>query len=159
MRLTQHTSLYRDLPLTPLLPSPALTPGFRGQRIIEATVSTLVSNFSIGEGTRLLFGGCSAGARGALFTLDYVAPMLPNGVELRGFLDSPLWVDVEPLNKAIMPLQNETQAVVAMMNVTARLGTTCLAAYPAPDEQWKWCVRAIAWLCFALCADLPSLTA
>ena len=119
------------------LPLPSPRPDFRGQKIIEATVSTLLGNYSIGEGTRLLFGGCSAGARGALFTLDSMSAMLPKGVELRGFLDSPLWVDVEPLNKGTMPLQNETQAVVALMNVTARLGATCLAAYPAPEDQWK----------------------
>jgi hypothetical protein len=110
---------------------------FRGQRIVEATLATLTSNYTLGEGTRLLFGGCSAGARGALFTLDYVAAMLPRGVELRGFLDSPLWVDVEPASPSIIPLQNETQAVASFMNVTARLGGTCLEAYPLPDEQWK----------------------
>lgn len=58
---------------------------FKGQRIIQATLATLAQQFGLGSlpGTRLLFGGCSAGARGALFTLDYVQSMVPSGVQAR----------------------------------------------------------------------------
>jgi hypothetical protein len=70
-------------------------------------LSTLVSNFTIGPGSRLLFGGCSAGARGEMFTLDYVPAML------RGFLDSPLWVGIQPEQEGNVPLRNQTQGVVA----------------------------------------------
>jgi len=87
-------------------------------------------------GHRLLFGGCSAGARGAMFTLDYVQAMVPSGVEVRGLLDSPLWIDVPPLHPNIMPLQNETQAVFALVNATGRLGEACAKEYPG-DEGWK----------------------
>ena len=89
---------------------------FRGQRILEATLATLQSgvsgadpalaNFTLastgpdGTPTRVLLGGCSAGARGAKFNIAYVQPMLPAGVELRGFFDSPYWVDVEPFADA-----------------------------------------------------------
>lgn len=57
---------------------------FKGQRIVEAALSVLSSDtgpfspgYALGSlpGTRVLFGGCSAGARGAMFTLDYVAQM------------------------------------------------------------------------------------
>ena len=66
---------------------------FQGQRIIEATLATLSTHFAFGAmpKTRLLFGGCSAGARGAMFNLDYVQDMVPQGVQVHGFLDSPLW--------------------------------------------------------------------
>ena len=55
---------------------------------------------------------------------------------MRAFFDSPLWVDVQPISSAIEPLENETQAVFAFLNATARLGTACEAAYPG-DEGWK----------------------
>ena len=61
---------------------------FRGQRILEATLAKLQSgsgNFTLGmaSGTRLLVGGCSAGARGAVFSADSVAAMVPSTVQAR----------------------------------------------------------------------------
>ena len=66
---------------------------FKGQRIIEATLATLSTHFGFGAmpKTRLLFGGCSAGARGAMFNLDYIGGLVPSSVQVHGFLDSPLW--------------------------------------------------------------------
>ena len=90
----------------------------------------------LASGGRLLFGGCSAGGRGAMFTLDYLPALLPTGVELRGFLDSPLWVDVLPFEANITSLENQTQTMYGLVNPTARLGAECVAAYPG-DEGWK----------------------
>ena len=79
---------------------------FRGQAIVEAVLADLVQQQNLGQNSadRLLFGGCSAGARGAMFTLDSVADMLARsgvtGVQLQGLLDSPLWIDVAPLATA-----------------------------------------------------------
>ena len=58
---------------------------FRGQRIIQAALTLLVSNNGLGNtlGHRLLFGGCSAGSRGAMFNLDSVQEMVPSSVEVR----------------------------------------------------------------------------
>lgn len=86
---------------------------FKGQRIIEATLAVLNQDFGFGTlpNTRLLFGGCSAGARGAMFNLDYVANMVPAGVQVRGFLDSPLWVYEEPFLPSVIPLDVETKEV------------------------------------------------
>lgn len=64
-----------------MLPNAAGTLGwaFKGQRILEATLAILSgdSAFGLGSvpGTRLLLGGCSSGARGALVSLDYVGEM------------------------------------------------------------------------------------
>jgi hypothetical protein len=120
---------------------------FRGQRIISATMQVLVQNHGLGAtpGTRLLFAGCSAGSRGAMFTLDYIPQMLlglgvqEGYVELQGLFDSPLWVDVEPVTGVdgpIVPLQVQTQSILALVNATGRLGDTCAAAFPGAD-QWK----------------------
>ena len=115
--------------------------GFRGQRIVAATLAALAQNFSMGttpgRSDRLLFSGCSAGARGAMFTADYVQAMVPRGMEVRAFLDSPLWVDEQPLLSDITSLENETQAVYELVNATARLGDACAAAYVPLGEGWK----------------------
>lgn len=72
-----------------------------------------------------------------MFNLDYVQSMLaPGAPPVVGFFDSPLWVDIEPNQPGIMPLQNETQAVFYLVNATARLGEECAAYYPE-DEQWR----------------------
>jgi hypothetical protein len=44
---------------------------FRGQRIISATLAVLAKSYGLGASgdDRLLLSGCSAGARGAMFTL------------------------------------------------------------------------------------------
>ena len=77
---------------------------FRGQHIISATLSHLIAEKGLGSqpDTTLVFGGGSAGARGAMFHLDSVAAMVAeasdgNVTQTLGFLDSPYWVDVEPL--------------------------------------------------------------
>jgi hypothetical protein len=112
---------------------------FRGQRIVRATVDTLAAGNGLGAapGSRIVFGGCSAGARGAMFNLDYVAEYAPAGTQVLGFLDSAFWVDVMPLQNNIIPLANETQALLPLVNATGRLGPLCAAAYPEEEEQWK----------------------
>lgn len=111
---------------------------FKGQRIVEAMLAIAAANLGMGQlpNTRLLFGGCSAGARGAMFNLDYVQALVPAGIEVRGFLDSPMWVDVVPFESNITSLENETQAIFDLVNPTARLGTGCAGYYPQ-EEQWK----------------------
>ena len=103
---------------------------FYGQRIIAATMDAVVNDFGMGSlpGTRLLFGGCSAGSRGAMFNLDSIASMIPAGIELRGFLDSPMWVEMQP-NVREVSLENETIAVFNLVNATAVLDHACAANF------------------------------
>jgi hypothetical protein len=110
---------------------------FRGQRIITATLQQLSLQHGLGApGSRLLFSGCSAGSRGAMFNLDSIPAIVGSTVAVAGFFDSPLWVDVQPLIPSVVPLENETQAIYGLINATARLGEECSAAYPG-DEGWK----------------------
>jgi len=77
---------------------------FRGQRIISATLGSLVLNHQLGatSGQRLLFSGCSAGGRGAMFTIDYVPAILHDlgvqdgYVQLQGLFDSPVRARARP---------------------------------------------------------------
>jgi hypothetical protein len=114
---------------------------FRGQRIVNATFHTLAEQHGLGTlpHTKVVFGGCSAGSRGAMFNLDVVAnAVVPRGVQVVGLLDSPLWVDVQPFgdNPQVMPLENETQMIVPYINPTLVLDPDCVAAYPGA-ENWR----------------------
>lgn len=75
--------------------------------------------------------------------MDYVPEILHNlGVanfELVAMLDSPLWVDIDPItgpSGSIMPLMEQTQIILGFLNATNRLGPTCQTSYPE-DEWWK----------------------
>ena len=124
---------------------------FRGQRILAAVMASLVkvqgmgahTGLGLSSQTRLLLTGCSAGARGAMMNLDYVQEMLvaagleEDTVSVQGLLDSPLWVDVAPLQPHVMPLANETRAAFGLFNATARLGPLCASTYPDEQDQWR----------------------
>ena len=82
---------------------------FRGHDIVTAIFSDLAARQGLGAapGTRVLYGGCSAGARGALFNLDRVAlQLLPalvpagNLKRVGGLLDSAFWVRSTHLHPA-----------------------------------------------------------
>jgi len=119
---------------------------FRGAAVVRAVLRDLVMTRGLGgQGAdappaRLLFGGLSAGARGAMVHLDSVQSMLPlveaarlraaasaaappgvQRVEVRGFLDSAAWLDLEPLRPtppSFYGLANATRQVVAFANVS-----------------------------------------
>ena len=109
---------------------------FRGQRIIAATLSDLATNWGLDGSANVLFSGCSAGARGAMFNLDYVQALLPPGATVRGLLDSALWLDLAPLDTTEVSLQTQTQDVFDLVNPMARIPDACAAAYPG-QEGWK----------------------
>ena len=113
-------------------------------QIVAAVLGALVQKQGMGNttGTRLIFGGCSAGGRGALFNLDYVPDILaaagatPGSIDVVGLIDAGLWVDIPPAVPGIISQQCQTAALAVMANATARMGAGCLAANPGP-ESWK----------------------
>jgi len=49
------------------------------------------------EKNLLVYGGWSAGSRGAMVSLDYYHDKLKkDGVQVVGYLDSPYWIDQKP---------------------------------------------------------------
>jgi len=117
---------------------------FRGQRIVAATVAAFVQKLGLGSvpGHRLVFGGCSAGGRGASFNLDYVPQMLldagaANPVAVLGLFDAAMWVDIPPALPTVVSQQCQTAALLDMVNASNRLGDACMAAFPEATEQWK----------------------
>ena len=111
---------------------------FRGQTLVYATLRDLQERQGLSAGARLLFGGCSAGARGAMTHLDALAETLAaDGVEVRGMLDSSLWVDVQPTSSTALggSLLDQAQLVYEFANTTGVLSPECAAQYP--NAPWK----------------------
>ena len=106
---------------------------FRGQAILAAVLADLQAQRGLGAGGQMLFGGCSAGARGVMAHLDNVAAALP-GVAVRGLIDSGLWVDAEPADPSTTEsLMMQTQQVYAFANAGALIPAACAAAYPGAE--------------------------
>jgi hypothetical protein len=114
---------------------------FRGARVLQAVLADLVQ-LGLGRGPGrplVILGGQSAGGRGAMVNLEYVrdmlGPELAQRVDVMGFLDSPLWIDVPPYSAHFVGFGAECQGVFSYANVT-RLGRQCEAAHPG-DDRWK----------------------
>jgi len=69
---------------------------FRGYRIVRAIARHLVSAQGLKSGDTLVIGGFSAGGRGAMVHLDTIHEVLPSGIKILGFLDSPMWMSMSP---------------------------------------------------------------
>lgn len=116
---------------------------FRGEAVVKETLRDLVVNRGLGAGPkrhRLIFGGGSAGARGAMVHLDYVSEMLGDvagNVDVVGFLDSPLYLDIPSPAGSTFPnygFGKQTAGVYGFANVS-HLGEECAVANA--DAQWK----------------------
>ncbi len=110
---------------------------FRGAPTVYAVFRDLMATQGLAAGAKLLFGGCSAGARGAMVHLDNVVAMLAQeGIEARGLLDSGLWVDFPPITDTGMAgtLLNQAEDVYGFANVSSVISADCAAAYP--NQEW-----------------------
>ena len=125
---------------------------FRGARIARAIITSLVNDYGMGStpGQRLLFGGCSAGAIGAMNNLDAVAAMAPPGLQVQGLLDAASLIDIRPsawpFSNELLPLQTQIAALVNAINPTFE--PNCAARYTG----------AAAWKCLLGQYRMPLLT-
>lgn len=84
----------------------------------------------------LLFGGGSAGARGAMVHLDYVPQMIGSAsanVDVIGVLDSPLWMMADGYSNSLSMTTIEAQLAFRPEHT----GRDCAAVYAPRDEIWK----------------------
>ena len=113
---------------------------FRGARIARAVITSLVNTHGMGAtpGQRLCFGGCSAGAIGAMNNVDAVAAMAPPGLEVQGLLDAASLVDIRPaawpFSNDLVPLQTLISELVAAIKPTFE--PSCAAKYSGVSA-WK----------------------
>jgi len=113
---------------------------FRGERIVSAVITSLVNTFGMGStpGSNLLFGGCSAGAIGAMNNLDAVAAQVPPSLRVAGFFDAASLVDVRPTgwpwSNDLVPLQTLISDMVGVVQPTFE--PVCAARYTGA-AAWK----------------------
>ena len=91
-------------------------------------------------GDRLLFGGCSAGAIGAMINLDTVAAVAgESGVSVKGFLDAAALVDIYPTgwpwSPDLTPLQTLIAELVTLLQPP--LASACVTKGYIGDHAWK----------------------
>lgn len=73
---------------------------------------------------------------GAMHHLDYVASILPNS-RVVGFLDSPMWMNIDPMDPELTSLMDQTHQVVQLANVS--LSDNCQETYgEAVVMDWEW---------------------
>lgn len=118
---------------------------FLGRDVVTAVWRDLVAWGGLGStpGTRVLYSGCSAGARGVMFGLDYTRDLIgglvgSNLARFGGLLDSAFYVDLEPFDAALPSLMDITRAAYDMARMADTAMPACAGAYPGAD----------AWRCF-----------
>ena len=70
--------------------------------------------------------------------LDTITSIVPSTVKVRGFLDSPLWLDYPSFNSSFGGFPLETQKAYEYYGLTpssAVVGAECAAKYQG--EEWK----------------------
>jgi hypothetical protein len=114
---------------------------FRGARVIQNVLTELVEIHGLGQRSikdTILFGGASAGGRGAMIHLDYVSKMLGSSIAkniiVRGFLDSPLWINLPSINPSFPGFHVTCSDVFNRVNVT-HTDEKCIRKYS--NEPWK----------------------
>ena len=113
---------------------------FRGQQIVLATIDALIRTHGLGDAlATLLFGGGSAGARGAMAWLDRVPHLLPESVRVLGFLDSPYVIDEPPLpSSGYEPdFAEQARRVLALTGAEDMIFGECAEKHPGPDDSWR----------------------
>jgi hypothetical protein len=122
-------------------PASAATFGyeFRGSQLVQATIADLIATHGMGStpGARLLFGGCSAGAIGAMNWLEVIPSLVPAGVQVAGFLDGAGLLDIQPRG---WKWSSELETLPSLI---AELSAFSAPVYPAycatlfPGQAWK----------------------
>jgi len=111
---------------------------FRGSRVVAAVIQDLLTTHGMGAmpGQRLLFGGCSAGAIGALNNVDAVEALLPAGLEYRNVFDGAGLLNIQP---AGWPWSADLETLQSLMADLASFSAPQFPAYCAelfPGAEW-----------------------
>eukprot|EP00047_Mylnosiga_fluctuans_P008216 m.257700 g.257700 ORF g.257700 m.257700 type:complete len:383 (-) comp21013_c0_seq1:57-1205(-) len=114
---------------------------FRGRAVVDAVFSSLIHAHGLGSSpdTTVIYSGCSAGARGALFNTNHVATAFfsqnPNISFYGALLDSAFWIDLAPITPSLISFAEEAKRVYALMNVETTADPACIASFPG--EGWQ----------------------
>jgi len=116
---------------------------FKGQSLVQAVFDQLGRLHGLqGADKKILFSGCSAGARGVLHNLNRVSQFMADSYkvpETVGLIDSGLFYDLHDING---DRQFEDQARAVMSYINPSIDPTCAAAHS--NEVWKCLVGEYA---------------
>lgn len=104
---------------------------FRGRKIAQEILTSLIGDK---ENQVVSFGGCSAGARGSMVTIDLIKAFLPASTRLMGLHDSGNYVDIEPLNTHYDKFTDQCRMAYDLYNAP-EVNAACQETYP--DEPWR----------------------
>ena len=113
---------------------------FRGSRVPTAVVQSLMQTQGLGKtpGARLLFGGCSAGAIGAMNNWERIAQLVESkGVQTWGFLDGAGLLDIKPRGWTWSPLLEPLQSLMANMTSFTQPVFQPYCSTLFPGNEWK----------------------
>lgn len=105
---------------------------FRGARVVRAVFTKLAGRLQ--GASRLIFGGGSAGGRGSMVLLDEVSDRFPR-LLVRGFLDSPYYLDVPSFSPKFAGFQPQHSQVLMNFNASSVVSDRCRRRFS--EEQWK----------------------
>jgi len=110
---------------------------FRGATVVKSVLKSVVNDQGLGKApnTKLVFGGGSAGARGAMTHLDSVAAEMPSQVEVLGFLDSNMWLDVGSYNDSFIGFGSQSEAAYHYTDAASVVNENCAMMYRG--VEWK----------------------
>jgi len=122
--------------------SPSTGWHFRGRRIVEAVFADLRKKTGLGSmpGDHVIYGGCSAGARGVMVTIDDFAssPAIVGKAQVTGLLDSGFWVPISPRTDFVDwdSFGHQMRDSMTLVNSSGLVGSECGQKYPGA-EGWK----------------------
>jgi len=108
---------------------------FRGQQIVSAVLKHAGAGWGDSK-IKLVFGGGSAGGRGAMAHLDFVTKSMPSNIEVVGFIDSNMWLDIASWNDEFMGFGAQTEQAYSYANASALVPRDdCGLVYKG--SEWK----------------------
>jgi hypothetical protein len=109
---------------------------FQGHEIIKAVFASLASSHGLGSlpNTRVMYTGCSAGARGVLYNAHSIYSFLPashscNISRVGLFIDSAMYINLEPFVSGPVSFIDQCKSIYNWANVSATIDPTCAQYY------------------------------
>lgn len=110
---------------------------FRGFRILDSTISALLSLTSLKDSRHVVFSGTSAGGLAVMLHADFVRSKLPKGVHFRALADSGFFLDTSSRkHKGERKFRKEMQNVFKLHDCTDGVPQKCVKKMPGKD-LWK----------------------
>ena len=110
---------------------------FRGFRILDSTISELLSVTSLKHSKRVVFSGTSAGGLAVMLHADFIRSKLPKKVHFRALSDSGFFLDTPSRKHRGHPkFRREMQNVFKLHDCTDGVPQKCVEEMPGKD-LWK----------------------